>query len=151
MPFTLPSSENSGMAKVITINKYWHMCRNQRYLIYCITSFNKTRKKLNNVCMAYRWFLCVPLAISAIVNTRIKTRATWKYKIVPSFISNNLCIYSWKSLIGDERTNQPRTELQTEPRWEAPNSKSAFSAISKFLDFFSIFMTEKMSTPNCRS
>ena len=79
--------------------------------------------------MAYLWFLCVPLAISAIVNMRIKTRATWKYEIVPSFISDNVCIYSWKSLIGDERTNQPQTELRAEPRWEAPNSKSAFSAI----------------------
>ena len=38
--------------------------------------------------MAHLRFLCVPPAISAVVNLRIKTRAIWKYKIVPSIISN---------------------------------------------------------------
>ena len=37
---------------------------------------------------------------------------------------NDLWNYAWQSPTMVERTNQPRTKQQTEPKWAAPNSES---------------------------
>ena len=58
----------------------------------------------------------------------------------------NRCNYASLSLIGDGRTNQPLAELRKEPRGEAPNSKSAFSAIWRMLHCFLFFGREHEHT-----